>query len=131
MDVFIKAEINKINTLRKITWISWNKTHIKSTCLNNMEEKQSRLLPSGYPLSGLIKLQPARGRHGLLGENNQVETKKLLGGKLCNKVLSEIYISRIREKAYIPFDWVLFFGAVSVVIYEMCIAYNAHRAHSV
>lgn len=46
------------------------------------EKKQSGLLPSGYPFGGLIKLQPAWGAHGLYWENNEVETKKLLGEKV-------------------------------------------------
>lgn len=62
-----------------------------------MGERWSRLLPSGYPLGGLIKLEPARGSHGLYGGNNEAETKKLLEVKLCNLVLSGIYINPIRE----------------------------------
>ena len=53
-----------------------------SVILNKMEKKQSRLLPSGYSFGGLIKLLLASGRHGLYWENNEVETKKLLGGKV-------------------------------------------------
>lgn len=97
INISMKTNRNKMNLLRKTTWISWNKIQMKSMVFNQMEERPSRLLPSGYPFRGLIKLQLPWGRHGLYWGNNEVETKKLLGEKLCNLVLSEIYISRIRE----------------------------------
>lgn len=87
-----KTEINLLSQIK-----SYECREIKSAILNRVEKKQSGLLPSGYPFGGLIKLQLAWGTHGLYWENNDVETKKLLGEKLCNLVLSEIYISRIRE----------------------------------
>lgn len=47
-----------------------------------------------------------------------METKKLLGGELCNLVLSEIYINRIREQTNIP----LYKGANFQVIPVQCYA---------
>lgn len=48
------------------------------------------------------------------------------GNKLCNLVLSEIYISRIREWAHIPLKqythrlfWFLLYGAFDIVLYEI------------
>lgn len=91
---------------------------MRDAILYRVEKKQSWLLPSGYPSCGLIKIQPAWGTHGLYWENNEVGTKKLLGGKLCNLVLSEIYISRIREQADIPLQTATHFQIILIPVLQ-------------
>lgn len=128
INIFMRTGTNEIRCLSKLKWYECHeiKSQMRSAILNRMEKKQSRLLPSGYPFGGLIKLQLAWGTHGLYWENNEVETKKLLGGKLCNLVLSEIYISRIRptfhftQQHTVKLYCFLFCRALNVMFYEMC-----------